>query len=283
MLPAKKQKQAKSEFDKAGLKIIPAEYTGMQVEGLTLASKVSREFRERIANDRFFELSSLFKLGVKKRSGKAQSVEQHMKNFYVHDKEPTRKSEFYQQLYKFCFFYSQCYPGKSSSLFDYAHFLTARGSKVTLEGLVELDNGLRRLFCDNPGWHWQTNRLECQEVINEVLSNDDYKVKERSAFAVAPRPSGNNFRGRSSSFRGRGRARGRRGGRSRGRGGFSGYSQPSGSWSSPGAPCIKYNEGACLYGTSCFRPHVCYACKDATHVISQCTKTGGVTLPGAAK
>ena len=93
----------------------------------------------------------------------------------------------------------QCYPWKNSSLWEYAHFLTLRGANLTLEGLNELDNGLRKLFLDHVDWHWQTTRIECQDMINEIFGTEEYKVKRpqqggnqqyRSSAPSAPRGQG---------------------------------------------------------------------------------------------
>ena len=77
----------------------------MDLQGLTLQTKVPRGIREKIAKDEYFNLSKMYIAKVQ-RVKKSDSFEQHMKNFLVKDREPIKKSEIFELLYRFGFFLS---------------------------------------------------------------------------------------------------------------------------------------------------------------------------------
>ena len=235
----KRPREEKSEFSPTGLKINPVPCQMMDLNGLNQLSKVPHVIREKIARDQFFELAKMY-TGEFKKQKRAPTLESHLKEFLVKEREPSKKSEVFELLYRFGMFYLQVYPGKTASFLEYLHYLTTTGARFNVVGLMRLDSELRKLFLDHADWNWNLARFEVQNVLLEISSNPAYQLQSATA-SVAPKQQ----QSQRGSFRGRGR-----GGRGRGRG--------RGAVTSPTAVtqqrCIKWNEGTCSWGARCY-PH----------------------------
>ena len=162
-------------------------------------------------------------------------------------------------LYSFGQYYLQYFPEKAAAFLEYLWYLTTYASEFTVQGLLKLDNELRRLYVLNPEWNWEQSRYEISCIT-------DHHIRERNNFQNIQ----SNQQSACKSSRGFG---------GRGRGSFRGRSTsspqvPSASQQSALAleRCMNYNKGWCRLGNKCYRQHICYSCGDKNHKLFTCTQ-----------
>ena len=154
--PAKKLKEDKAEFALHGPKLVPAQYNGMNFEGLIHHYEVDTKFRGKIARDEFFELIKLYKIEDTRVDTPFVTNLQDAGLLTVNvpkSAQPKTKGDYFQLLYAFGQFYLQIYPGKTASFLEYLSYMTTYASEFTVQGLMCLDNELRRLYIQNPMWN----------------------------------------------------------------------------------------------------------------------------------
>ena len=174
-----RQDHDKCEFNTEGLKTIPAEYSGMNINGLVLFNQVRPSIRKSIAKGEFFELNKMY-TGTELTSTRVGNMVFTQETKDV-PKEITQKSEIFFLLYQFGQFYLQIYPEKTVGFLEYLSFLTKMCDKMSFSALLELDSALRKEYISHPQWNWdQTNGIIDQ--IYNYYARDPHNYKP-GAFA----------------------------------------------------------------------------------------------------
>ena len=200
----------------------------MKFDGLINHYKVHQKFRNKIVRDEFFELVKLFKIDDARADTPFVTSLEDAGLFTVNvpkSAQPKTKGDYFQLLYAFGQFYLQIYPETTASFLEYLAYMTSYSSEFTVQGLMRLDNKLRCLYIQNPGWNWNQSRFELSRVTDRHLREKNAQLSNPQT-RVQPKGNGR------SSFRGRGRGK------------FFG-SPPSAVQTSKSNRCINHNKGWC--------------------------------------
>ena len=208
----KPKEDPKSEFNLHGIKKIPAEFNGMSGMGICRHLRISLAFRNKIAQNEFFELSEQYKF-ISAQSLRYKSpldAESSSKKA----SEPETKTEVFELLYLFGMFYLQVFLEKMLGFIDHCSYLTTCSKTYHVPGLLHLDSALRELYITNPEWNWSQDHYEVIDVHTAFAQDDSVKmskVKENKAGskskydACGPQSqTGNQSYSRGHSFCGRG-------------------------------------------------------------------------------
>ena len=178
----------KCEFNSEGLKTIPADYTGMNINGLVLFNQVRPTIRKSIAKGEFFELNKMY-TGTELTSTRVGNMTFTQETKDV-PKQITQKSEMFFLLYQFGQFYLQIYPEKTVSFLEYLSFLTKMCDKMTHSALLELDSALRKEYVSHPQWNWdQTNGIIDRLYNYYARDPKNYKLGTFAGTSTNPLPS----------------------------------------------------------------------------------------------
>ena len=255
--PAKRLKEDKAEFALHGPKLVPADYTGMNFEGLIHHYRVDQKLRAKIARDEFFDLVKLFKLDDARVETPFVTNLQESGLLTVNipkAAQPKTKGDFFLLLYAFGQFYLQVYPDKTASFLEYLAYMMHYSTEFTVQGLLRLDSELRRLYIQNPAWNWNQSGYEVARVTERHL-------RDKNNLVLVSQSKQNSKFSKNNSFRGRG---------SRGRGSASFVSTSAQPASQSSERCINFNKGWCKLGSKCYRQHICFACGDKNHKAFNC-------------
>ena len=123
-----------------GEKVIPASYRGMNFEGLIVPSLVGDKFRGKIIANEFFELKE-----IPIESGSQQICS---------------KDLLFRYLFGFGMVYLQIYPGKTIGFLQYCSYLMKMWEPLTLQGLLAIDNTVRKYFIGHSNGNWETTKIK---------------------------------------------------------------------------------------------------------------------------
>ena len=121
-----------------GEKVIPASYSGMNFEGLSV-QLVTKKCRDQIARNEFLELMQMAnesEIGI------------------------TEKCDILEILYSFGMIYLQIYPEKTIAFLQYCTYLAKMSYYINVKGLLEFDTIVRKSFIQNSDRNWQISDIK---------------------------------------------------------------------------------------------------------------------------
>ena len=156
--------EEKSEVTVDGVKKVPAEYCGTNMEGLVMHSSVPVKVRNMIAKNEFLELSRMF--------NSEETVAANIGGFTImsaaNNKSITKKSEVFYLLYQFGQYYLQVFPEKAIAFLEYLGFLTKYAASFSVQGLIKLDSALRTQYTAHPVWNWDQSRIQINRIYDLI-------------------------------------------------------------------------------------------------------------------
>ena len=193
---SKKQKvEPKCEFSTNGIKLSPAKFDQMQVDGLLNLNNIDPTCHDAIAHDHMVDLFSVHPsesyaavthkrtvTTVDKTTGETTSTTTESPEVKTHQQRPC--PDIFCMLYSFGQIYLQCYPQKTIGFLEILYYLTKYAANYPLTTFTKLEKDIREFYVTNPELTWNITRPEIQEFIHQA----EYKHKKILLEAVGANP-----------------------------------------------------------------------------------------------
>ena len=175
-----------SQFNHRGkLKTVPSptESKPMVFQDVRALLLVRPTVRERIFKDEFIPLSEILhdpssSANLQKIEYKENGVTTTTTTTLPKSKGAKSKLEIIDKLLKFASYYLQKYPEKTITVLDYLQFLIKECGNLTVAGILHLDDGLHRLFTQDPSVPWSANSYDAWVHIHDTTSKSHFMLSE---------------------------------------------------------------------------------------------------------